>query len=1127
MYAIASTYNSRVFVVLALSALFVVSTAPAFADTLLSENFDTGSSDVPDISNWDEHEDGTIAKAPTSSGEDTASPNGGLFAKIASDSNDSGSTDGWICRSINAVGYTSIMLSYYWRGDAGANSSDDGLVQFKTSGSCSDTSGWTELRNHDLSSDAAWTTQAAFSVPISNSSFLLRFYNSSNASDEYFRVDGVSITGTPLVSDQTISVTTHAPASATYGSTFSVAATASSGLPVAITTDGGCSISGNTVTMTSGSTDCFVKYNQAGNASYNAAPEVTETVDAQKANATIDVSGWSGVYNGAAHGASGTAIGVLAEDLTGNLSLGASFTDVPGGTAQWTFTGDANYNDNAGSVAIEIARLDIAASVTASHKEYDGTTAAEVTPQYIVVPTDDVFIHYSNASFDDANVGIGKLVTVTGMHLSGSDIGNYNLLNTEATTNADITPRAVTVTADPQTKVYGAVDPELTYAITEGSLVAGDAFTGALAREAGEDVGTYDIVQGSLALTSNYAMTYAGAVFAITPAEGAIELSDLEHVYDGTPKGAHVASEFSYDVTYDGSATEPVNVGEYAVVATITDQNHAGSANGTLVIKRAPLSVTADDQSILFGETPVFTFTIDGFAAGEDESVIDVPPTCGVEGDHSAIGTYDIACSGALDDNYAFNYTNGTLTISSDPNNEPPIAEGQNLTIEQGAATAITLVGNDPENAPLTWVIGTPAHGLLSGNAPNLTYTPESSFVGVDSFIFSVRDGNSSSADATVTITVQMLATCPAGFSLVGEECIADGPIGACEEGFHYNGTSCEPQSQTPHCEEGTLENGMCVFEGVPVGEPMCPQGGEFVGGDTDQCMIVGPIDPFDSEGNPPVTFYDPTCEEGSFDPDDDRCEVTPDPISACPNDFTYENGECISNAAMMTPACPSGTSGTVEGGNCLPDPQEPSCPSGFEREGRVCVESNDPETPVCDEGFHPAGDQCIADDTHAEEQSENQGGASNDNSSNGSSGSSNSGGGGSGSRRYVSPTLSTTTSQGRVLGTSTSCYQFSRTLVRGMSGADVMELQKVLAAKGHMTVVANGYFGPSTEAGVKAFQKVSGLEQVGIVGPKTRALLNACGGSANPNQEHIAELLKKLSALLERIRALQVAQSN
>ena len=42
--------------------------------------------------------------------------------------------------------------------------------------------------------------------------------------------------------------------------------------------------------MTSGAGTCTVNYNQAGNADFSAAPQVTETVNAQKAGQAINVT---------------------------------------------------------------------------------------------------------------------------------------------------------------------------------------------------------------------------------------------------------------------------------------------------------------------------------------------------------------------------------------------------------------------------------------------------------------------------------------------------------------------------------------------------------------------------------------------------------------------------------------------------------------------------------------------------------------------------------------------------------------------------------------------------------------------------------------------------------------------
>ncbi|NLT43828.1 MAG: tandem-95 repeat protein, partial [Anaerolineae bacterium] len=51
-------------------------------------------------------------------------------------------------------------------------------------------------------------------------------------------------------------------------------------------------------------------------------------------------------------------------------------------------------------------------------------------------------------------------------------------------------------------------------------------------------------------------------------------------------------------------------------------------------------------------------------------------------------------------------------------------------------------------------VVAGPTSGALSGSAPDLTYTPNADFHGADSFTFTVNDGTTDSAAATVSITV-------------------------------------------------------------------------------------------------------------------------------------------------------------------------------------------------------------------------------------------------------------------------------------------------------------------------------------------------------------------------------------
>jgi hypothetical protein len=154
--------------------------------------------------------------------------------------------------------------------------------------------------------------------------------------------------------NQTITFT-GAPANAVYNSTFGVTASASSGLAVTLGASGACSISGTTVTMTSGTGICSLTADQAGNINYNTAPQSTQSTSAQKTNALINVTPYNVTYDGSAHTATGSAKGVetpTPADLSSLLHLGGTTHTNPGdyATDPWTFDGNSNYNSTNGTV---------------------------------------------------------------------------------------------------------------------------------------------------------------------------------------------------------------------------------------------------------------------------------------------------------------------------------------------------------------------------------------------------------------------------------------------------------------------------------------------------------------------------------------------------------------------------------------------------------------------------------------------------------------------------------------------------------------------------------------------------------------------------------------------------------
>ena len=102
------------------------------------------------------------------------------------------------------------------------------------------------------------------------------------------------------------------------------------------------------------------------------------------------------------------------------------------------------------------------------------------------------------------------------------------------------------MTANPQTKVYGATDPALTYAASgfQFSDSGTSVLTGSLARAAGENVGSYAIDQGTLAADSNYTISFTGNTLTITPAPLTVTVTGSATYGDVSATESYVVSGF-------------------------------------------------------------------------------------------------------------------------------------------------------------------------------------------------------------------------------------------------------------------------------------------------------------------------------------------------------------------------------------------------------------------------------------------------------------------------------------------------------------------------------------------------------------------------------------------------------
>ncbi|QPQ54355.1 hypothetical protein IC614_08310 [Allosphingosinicella flava] len=212
-----------------------------------------------------------------------------------------------------------------------------------------------------------------------------------------------------------------------------------------------------------------------------------------------------------------------------------AFADKNAGTGKTvTITNAALSGTDAGNYTLtlpapalaDILRRRISGTAVVQDKVYDGTTAANGSVAIDGVVAGDHVSASASFAFADRNAGTGKTVSVNGAALAGSDAGNY-VLALPATAIAAILRRAITVTADPQSRLQGQPDPVLTYQISAGSLAAGDGLTGALSRAAGEIPGSYAIGQGSLAASANYELSFVGNSLVIQPRLSAESFSEF------------------------------------------------------------------------------------------------------------------------------------------------------------------------------------------------------------------------------------------------------------------------------------------------------------------------------------------------------------------------------------------------------------------------------------------------------------------------------------------------------------------------------------------------------------------------------------------------------------------------
>ena len=218
-------------------------------------------------------------------------------------------------------------------------------------------------------------------------------------------------------------------------------------------------------------------------------------------------------------------------------------------------------------------------------------------------------------------------------------------------------------------------------------------FTVRNSKAIGVDVGTYFMGLAATITNPNFELSSEGIIIndgylIIKPAdiEFFIEGDSEVIVYDGLE---HSTSEYTY--TYNGSLDPDIvknnfnysgattvsgkNVGRYDLGLTSEGFSTTPNINAVfniladsyLVILPKDITITADDQTIIYGDSESLTWSVSGLVDSEDVNKL----TINISRDSESIidiGSYPIIVSGNSEqDNYSLSYVNGTLTIDPYP----------------------------------------------------------------------------------------------------------------------------------------------------------------------------------------------------------------------------------------------------------------------------------------------------------------------------------------------------------------------------------------------------------------------------------------------------------------------------
>nr|HEX4312954.1 Ig-like domain-containing protein [Kofleriaceae bacterium] len=124
----------------------------------------------------------------------------------------------------------------------------------------------------------------------------------------------------------------------------------------------------------------------------------------------------------------------------------------------------------------------------------------------------------------------------------------------------------------------------------------------------------------------------------------------------------------------------------------------------------------------------------------------------------------------------------GTVAVTVVPVNDPPVAHADTLTVPEGSSNQLDPTTNDTDvdgDHLTVTAVGSAAHGTATLLANNIVkYTPTATFVGADSFTYTISDGNGGTASSTIAVTVSAVEHAPVAQDDPDETDVPNDPLG-------------------------------------------------------------------------------------------------------------------------------------------------------------------------------------------------------------------------------------------------------------------------------------------------------------------------------------------------------------